>query len=113
MNEQITFYDEVEEKPRKPMVRFLYDHKHRLRGALAWQGEKVGYSWCHPNDIQKCTKKLARRIALGRLEKCQIYPALFSESRNGEGWVRARGYRDTWVPREVGKYLDLYFRVQA
>lgn len=84
-------------------VTYIYDHKRRLRGAVASDGAHVGYAYAHKNDLRKCTRKLSRRIALGRMLTCGL-------ERNDIGpesvWMRTRGEGRHFVPREVYPLLD-------
>ncbi len=101
-------WDEVMQKGRatgQPRVRvtYIYDHKRRLRGAVASDGAHVGYSYSHKNDLRKCSRKLSRKIALGRMLTCGL-------ERDDTGpeplWLRIRGERTYHVPREVYPLLD-------
>jgi YD repeat-containing protein len=88
----------------RPQVRFryIYDKQGRLRGAIATDGLRVGYSYACKQDIAKCSKKLARHIALGRMLTCKL-------ERDEQGYlVRVRNERAYYIPREVTSLLEAY-----
>jgi hypothetical protein len=86
----------------RPQVRFkyIYDKHRHLRGAIASDGLRVGYSYACKQDIAKCSKKLARHIALGRMLTCKL-------ERDEQGYlVRVRNERAYYIPHEVTSELE-------
>lgn len=101
-------WDEVMQKGKvighpKVRITYIYDHKRRLRGAVVNDGTHVGYSYSHKNDLRKCSRKLSRKIALGRMLTCGL-------ERDDTGsepiWFRTRRTRTYCIPREVYPLLD-------
>ena len=90
------------------IIRYVYREHNgskQLTGCVLCTDEgKLGYSVVHPNDRKKTTKALARKIALGRAEKCDIGVDI----AGAECWMRAR--RDNGffypIPSVVIPYLD-------
>jgi hypothetical protein len=80
---------------------YIYDKHRRLRGAIATDGTRTGYSYIHKHDLHKASKKLARRIAIGRMLTCYLVKDEFGN------WIRCRNNSRTWVPREVYPYLEV------
>jgi hypothetical protein len=83
------------------ILRYIYaDHNggKQLVGCVCRTDDgKLGYSAVHPKDRRKLTKKLARTIALGRAEKCQIKVMTFPAEE--DCWKRYR--HDPWHARPV------------
>ena len=73
------------------IIRYIYRECTQLVGCVYCTDEgKLGYSVVHPNDRKKVTKKLARKIALGRAEKCRIQiDDVFGQQ--SERWMKMRG----------------------
>jgi len=87
------------------LLRYVYaDHNgsKQLVGCVLKTDEgRLGYSAVHPKDRHKLTKKLARTIALGRAEKCEIYGV-----QPPGDWYRMRaGLNSARVPRTIVPYL--------
>ncbi len=62
---------------------------------------RLGYSAVHPKDRRKMSRKLARKIALGRAEKCNIAP-----QSEGGPWLKRRGtYPYFVVPHDIVPHL--------
>ena len=82
------------------LTRYLYTANRQLVGCVVRTDEgKLGYSAVHPRDRRKLTKKLARKIALGRAEKCKVYEHCFG------CWYRYRESLCFVVPRSVVPHL--------
>lgn len=70
-------------------TKYLRDEHGRIRGCLVkLESGEIGYSLCHPKDRHKTSKKLARQIAIGRAEKCNLRKA---EDEDGNYYVKSRG----------------------
>ena len=83
------------------IIRYAYTATRQLVGCVVRTDEgRLGYSAVHPKDRRKLTKKLARTIALGRAEKCDVY-----ENLPGY-WHRQRNvHNGAQVPRSVIPHL--------
>jgi hypothetical protein len=55
-------------------IRFQYFYRgdKQLYACIATDGENYGYAVANPRD-RNITRKLARRIATGRLAKCRVF----------------------------------------
>lgn len=76
-------------------IRFQYFYRgdKQLYACIATDGENYGYAVAHPRD-RNITRKLARKIATGRLAKCRVFldgNKWFVYRREGQ----LRGLRDT------------------
>ena len=79
------------------IIRYVYNDRRQLVGCVCRTDDnRLGYSAVHPKDRRKLSKKLARTIALGRAEKCDVY-----ENLPGY-WHRQRNiHNGAQVPRAV------------
>ena len=82
------------------LTRYLYTANRQLVGCVVRTDEgRLGYSAVHPRDRRKLTKKLARKIALGRAEKCEVY------DDGVDCWYRDRGGASYTVPARISPHL--------
>lgn len=90
------------------LTRYVYTANRQLVGCVVRTDEgRLGYSAVHPKDRRKLTKKLARKIALGRAEKCEVY-GFPKQTVVGTrmDWYRMRcGRNGSVVPRSVVPHL--------
>lgn len=91
-------------------TRYLRDKQGRLKGCVVKLADgKLGYSLCHPNDKNKMSKKMARRIAVSRALKCEI-----SRDFATGPFIKRRGNHKAWrVPRIVERELACLEAVQS
>ena len=85
------------------ILHYIYDTHNgskQLVGCVVRTDEgKLSYSAVHPKDRRKMSRKLARKIALGRAEKCIIAGA-------GMWWWKSRNSGESLpVPTTIVPYL--------
>jgi len=95
------------------LLRYVYSTatgSKQLVGCVCRTDEgRLGYSAVHPKDRRKMSKKLARTIALGRAERCEVGFSLGAEDPDGfiwpEGWVKIRETNRHLVPSAIVPHL--------
>lgn len=85
------------------ILRYIYNTdtgSKQLVGCVVKTDEgRLGYSAVHPKDRRRMSRKLARTIALGRAEKCEIGLESFFEE-DDKKWLKWRG-GDLWQNANV------------
>lgn len=79
-----------------------------LRGCVVvLSKEQIGYSVCHPKDRSKCSKRLARHIALERAKKVRLRRSRHSPRM----WAanRSPAIYPVRVPQIIEEWLNKYY----
>jgi hypothetical protein len=100
------------------ITKYIRTKKGQMKGCIVLNEEgRIGYSLCHPKDKNKNSKKLARQIAIKRIEKRNIFFGIPPEpmvDRHGitiqlGWWSRRNNQYPRFLPQVIEKYLDKYF----
>ncbi len=91
------------------ITRYIRDKKGRLKGCVVrTDDDNFGYSLCHPLDRNKNSKKMARKIAIGRAMKTK--PEISLKGKTGRKkdilyLIRNTNGKYRGVPHTVRPYL--------
>lgn len=96
--------EELLEEKKMLNVRYIYNKKRQLRGCVVADhyGQHWGWSFCHPVDRTKMTKKLAFRIAFGRYAMCTVENYGEGRFRN----MRNQRWQRSEPPHQVLKKIE-------